>query len=141
MFYIIVVSWVVVDLVSKYLAWIYLRESVKIFWDLVFLKYIENTWIAFSLPLEWILLKIVTISLIFGIFYYYFKEERKNNKKIVDISFGLILAWAIWNGIERIFYWKVIDFFWIQYFSVFNLADSFITIWAIIYLYSLYNNK
>jgi signal peptidase II len=57
---------------------------------------------------------------------------------LIDISFGLILAWAIGNGIERVFRWYVIDFIGVEYFSVFNLADSFITIGAILYIYYLY---
>jgi signal peptidase II len=80
--------------------------------------------------------------LIIGIFYYYIKEKKLyKNKFLTDLSFWLILAWAIWNWYERLFNKKVIDFIWVKYFSVFNLADSFITIWAIIYLYILFKNK
>jgi signal peptidase II len=107
----------------------------------LYLKYVENPWIAFSIKIPLFFLKILTIILIFWIFYYYLTSEKKKEKKIIDFSFSLILAWAIWNAIERIFNDKVIDFIWIKYFSIFNLADSFITIWAILYLYSLYNNK
>ncbi len=120
------------DLFSKYLAKIYLQEEVSIFSDIFYLKYVENTGIAFSINIPF--LKIVTIILIILIFVYYIKEEKKKKSKIIDFSFGLILAWAIWNWIERILNSFVIDFLWVKYFSIFNLADSFITIWAILYV-------
>ena len=142
MFYITIISWIILDLYSKYLANIHLKEKINIIWDFLYLQYVENTWIAFSIQIPILILKIITIILIFGIFYYYLKEERKKKNIIIDLSFWLILAWAIWNGIERIFQEKVIDFIWVKYFSVFNLADSFITIWAILYiLYLLYYKK
>ncbi len=140
MFYITIIFWVGLDLLTKIIAFKYLQNQINIFSDLVFLKYSENTGIAFSIQIPY--LKYITIILIFGIFYYYFLEKKiLKNLKLLDLSFWLILAWAIWNWIERLFNSKVIDFIWIKYFSVFNLADIFITIWAIIYLYILFKNK
>lgn len=141
MFYIILFSWIIVDLVSKYLANTYLQNKVNILWDFIYLQYILNPWIAFGVKVNPILLKIITICLIILIFYYYRYEKKENNNKLLDLSFWLILAWAIWNAIERVFNSNVIDFVWVKYFSVFNLADSFISIWAIIYLYIIYKNK
>lgn len=152
MFYLIIIIWVILDLFTKNLAFKYLQDQVNIFWDYFYLAYHENAGIAFSIDLPFI--KIFTIILIIAIFIYYFYEKKNinlekiniwkiniENKKLLDLSFWLILAWAIWNWIERIFNEKVIDFIWVKYFSVFNLADSFITIWAIIYLYILLKNK
>lgn len=142
MFYIILIIWVILDLYTKYLASIYLTEKIDIFWDFIFFNYVENTWIAFSIPMPLILLKIITIILIFWIFYYYFKVELKKKNKLIDISIWLILAWAVWNWIERIFNGKVIDFIWVNYFAIFNLADIFIFIWACLYIFSsLYYKK
>lgn len=139
MFYSVIIVWIILDLFSKNLASTYFQEKISILWDLLFLKYTENTWIAFSINVP--LLKLITIILIIWIFYYYFKEEAQKNNKLIDLSFWLILAWAIWNWIERLFNSSVIDFIWIQSFAIFNLADSFITIWAAIYLYILYKNN
>ena len=142
MFYLIIIIWIIIDLFTKYLANIYLQDKINIFWDFLYFKFIKNPWIAFWIEINTILLKIVTISLIIMIFYYY-KQEKKENKtsKLLDISFALILAWAIWNWIERILNSNVIDFIWVKYFSIFNLADSFITIGAVLYLYILYKNN
>jgi len=140
MFYLIIIIWVTLDLFTKNLALNNLQEQVNIFSDFLFLKYVENTWIAFSLQISG--LKYLTIFLIIWIFYYYFSERKINeNKRLLDLSFWLVLAWAIWNGYERILNEKVIDFIWIKYFSVFNLADIFISVWAMIYLYILFKNK
>lgn len=100
----------------------------------MYLKYVENTWIAFSIPLTWLFQKIITIAIIISIFYYYIKYESIKKNKLIDLSFWLILAWALANAYERIFNWVVTDFIWLQYFAIFNLADSFISIWVIIYL-------
>jgi len=141
-FYITLFLFILIDIFSKQIAFLYLHEKINIFWDYIYFKFILNPWIAFGIEVYPILLKIITISLIILIFYYY-KKERKSikNKNMLDFSFWLILAWAIWNAIERITNSNVIDFIWIKYFSIFNLADSFITIWAIIYIYILYKNN
>jgi len=140
MFYLILIPCVILDLYSKYLANIYLQNKINILWDFLYLQYIKNPWIAFGINIPF--LKLITIILIIWIFYYY-KEERKklSEKNILDISFWLILAWAIWNWIERVLNSNVVDFIWVKYFSIFNLADSFITIWAIIYIYIIYKNN
>jgi len=133
MFFIVLIFWIFFDLLTKKLAFLYLQKKINLIWDFLYLKYIENSWIAFSIQITW--LKYLTIFLIILIFLYYFKERKKiKNKKLLDLSFWLILSWAIGNWIERVFYWKVIDFIWIKYFSVFNFADIFISLWTIIYL-------
>jgi len=137
MFYLILIIWIILDLYSKNLALNFLQEKINILWDFLYLQYVENTGIAFSTQIPF--LKILTIILIIVIFVYYLNERKKEkNKSLIDLAFWLILAWAIWNWIERILYWKVIDFLWVKYFSVFNLADSFISIWAIILIYYYY---
>jgi signal peptidase II len=141
MFYITLVSWIFLDFISKNIAQIYMQNKINILWDFLFLQYIQNPWIAFWIKVYPLLLKIVTISLIIMIFYYYRQEKKENNSKLLDISFWLILAWAIWNAFERIFYSNVIDFIWVKYFAIFNLADSFISIWAVIYMYIIFKNK
>jgi len=142
MFYIIIIVWIVIDLLTKYLANFYLVNKINILWDYIYLLFILNPWITFLIEIFTVILKIITISLIIWIFYYY-KQERKELKdnKLIDISFWLILAWAIWNAIERISKSNVIDFIWVKYFSIFNLADVFITIGAILYMYILYKNN
>lgn len=141
MFYILIIFLIFLDLITKYLAKINLLEQKSLIGDFLYLKYVENIWIAFGIPLTWILLKILTISIIWIIFWYYLKEEKNKNNKFINFSFILILAWALGNWYERIFNSKVIDFIWVKYFSVFNLADIFITIWVFIYILVLIFKK
>lgn len=138
-FYFTIIFWVLLDLVSKYLANLYLQENINLISDFLYLWYVENKWIAFSINVPF--LKIVTIILTLWIFYYYFTEEKKKDDKIMDFAFGLILAWAIWNGYERIVNSFVVDFIWVKYFSVFNLADAFICIWAVIFILKTFLQK
>lgn len=140
LFIVVLTFWIFLDLLTKNIALKYLQNEISIFSDLFFLEYVENTWVAFSIEIPG--LKYLTIILIIAIFYYYlFERKSVKNLKLLDLSFWLILAWAIWNWYERIFNWKVIDFIWIKYFSIFNLADIFISLGAIIYLYILFKNK
>ena len=138
-FYLTIFLWVILDAISKYFANIYLQEQINIFSDFLFLKYVENKGIAFSVNIPF--LKIVTIILILWIFYYYFTEEKKKDDKIMDFAFGLILAWAIWNGYERIVNSFVVDFIWVKYCSVVNVADAFICIWAVIFILKTFLQK
>jgi signal peptidase II len=145
MFYIIIIIWLILDFTTKYLAVNFLEKQIPIFWDLLYFQLVYNPWIAFWIKIPFDILKIWTLALIIWIFYYYrleLREEKiKKNQNILKFSFWLIISWAIWNWFERIFNEKVIDFIWVKYFSVFNLADSFITIWAMILIFYYYNKK
>jgi len=138
-FYISLIISILIDLITKFLALNLLDKKINIIWNYVYLEYFENTWIAFSMQLPFI--KIITIILIIWIFYYYLKEEKAKKNKYIDISFWLILWWAIWNWVERIFNSKVIDFLWVKYFSIFNMADVFISLGAIIYIIYIFKNN
>jgi len=145
MLYITLIIWLLLDFITKYLATIYLKEKVSLVGDFVYLQLTYNPWIAFGIKVPFWLLKIWTLALIIWIYYYYRGElqQEKNPKKqnTLSFAFGLILAWAIWNGFERVLNERVIDFVWVQYFSIFNLADSFISIWALLLIYYYYNKK
>ncbi len=153
MFYWIFITWIVLDAITKYSAQQYFLSqcgwslcndhSISLLWDFLYLDLHYNSWIAFGIQLPF--LKVLTIALIICIYYYYRTERNKEtdayNKKIFDISFWSILAGAIGNGFERIAYEQVIDFIWVKYFSIFNLADIFITLWALWLIYYYYNKK
>ncbi len=146
MFYIILIPWIILDFITKNLANTYLQNKISILWDFFYLQYAENTWIAFSIQIPSFFLKTLTLTLIIAIFYYYKTEKKKISPQkkqnlLLDISFWLILAGAIWNAIWRIFHSYVIDFIWIQYFSIFNMADIYINLWALLYIYLLIKNR
>lgn len=149
-FYIIlgVLALIAIDFLSKkFFNWYFqnivfgnnenLYSYFPIFGDIFGIKLVYNQWIAFGLPINWIFLKIITFAIIFGLIYYYIRYEFPKNKKIIDISFVFIFAGALSHLYERVFVWYVIDFLSLKYFAIFNFADVYITIWAIIFI--LYN--
>lgn len=142
MFYITFILAIITDYLTKNLAANYLKQDILILWDFLKLKFIKNSWIAFSIPITWNLLKIITLILILWISIHYFKYEKIKKSRLNDIAFGLIIWWAIWNAIERIAYWQVIDFISLKYFAIFNFGDIFISIWVIIILViNFYKNE
>lgn len=141
MIFLLIPFLVFIDLFTKYLSNIYLQDKINVIWNFFYLKFIYNYWIAFSIPITWIILKIITIIIITILVYYYITQEKKKNNKLIDYWFVLVISWALWNWYERIFNWKVIDFLAINNFSIFNLADVYITLGVLLYLYSLYSDN
>jgi signal peptidase II len=97
-------------------------------WIGLYLSY--NSGVAFSLPIRWLTLQILTVVLIGGIIYHYAREEYAKKSKLLDAGYALILAWAISHAYERIFVGHVIDFIAVKYFAILNFADIFISIGA-----------
>ena len=57
------------------------------------------------------------------------------NSKLENISISLIIGGLFGNLVDRMLYSRVIDYISIMEFPVFNLADSFIVIGVIIFIY------
>lgn len=133
--YVVVFSLIITDLLSKKAATLFLNTRINLIWDFLSLKLTQNSWIAFSLPLSWIILKIITIILIVWIIYFYEKYEKIKQEKILDFWYYLIIGWAIGNWIERLINSSVTDFISIKYFAIFNFADIFINVWVILILF------
>lgn len=128
-----IILFVFLDYISKYFAnKLLISDKINLLSDYIYLELHKNIWIAFSIELPF--LKIITVLIILFLVYYYIKYEKFKNNKLLNISYILIISWAFWNAWERIFLWKVTDFIWIKYFSVFNFADIYINIWIILYL-------
>jgi len=89
---------------------------------------VHNTGIAFSLPIEGIILKALTIILIIIIGVYFLKYEKLRDNIYTQVAYTLILSGAIGNGIERVYFGAVTDFIAIKYFAILNFADIFISV-------------
>lgn len=134
--YLYIVFWLIfIDAITKYIAENFLSSEITLIPSLLTLEYVQNIWIAFSIPLTGIALKIITVILISWIFLYYWKHEKHRTSPILHSAYSLIFAGAIGNAWERIFRSYVTDFISIEHFAVFNLADSFICIWALLLIY------
>ena len=109
-------------------------ESLPIIRNVLYMTLIHNTGIAFGFfkdqGIVFIVIPIIAIFLlVFNIYYY-----RQNNEalsRIYIVAFSLILGGAVGNLIDRIVYGYVIDFIDFRIWPVFNIADSAITVGAI----------
>jgi len=109
-------------------------ESLPIIRNFLHMTLVHNTGIAFGWfrdqGIVFIIIPIIAIFLlIYNITYY-----QRNREKIswtYCLAFSLILGGAIGNLIDRVYYGYVIDFIDFQIWPVFNIADSAITIGAV----------
>ena len=132
-----------IDAITKYYSELYLalHEYRPIFWEYLGFELSYNVGIAFSLPIEWIFLKVLTVLLLGGILYYYIHDEYQKKSRLLDIWYGFILAWAIGHTYERLFVGHVIDFIAVKYFAILNFADIFISVGALflVIAYGIYS--
>jgi len=130
-------SVVCVDRVTKFFIseLLVYGESLPIIRNILHMTLVHNTGIAFGFfkdqGIIFIVIPIVAIFLLaFNIYYYRQNHEALN--RIYIMGFSLILGGAIGNLIDRIVYGHVIDFIDFRIWPVFNIADSAITIGAIL---------
>ena len=116
-------------------------ESLPIIRNVLHMTMVHNTGIAFGFfkdqGITFIVIPIVAVVLlVFNIYYY-----RQNNEalsRIYIVAFSLILGGAIGNLIDRIVYGHVVDFIDFRVWPVFNIADSAITIGAVLIAYKCF---
>jgi len=130
---------VLIDRLSKILFSdvLSLGESFTVIRNVFHFTLVHNTGIAFGLfkdqGVVFIILPVIAvILLVYNIFFY---RDNQNLSRTYIFSFSLILGGAIGNLIDRIAYGYVIDFIDFRIWPVFNIADSAITIGAIIILF------
>lgn len=121
----ITVDFFVLDQVSKYFAKSYLEQPVNIVENIFKFEYAENTGIAFSLPVPYIVIIISNILLI-GLLIYLAGKELNLSNKIAKIATSLLIAGGVGNLIDRILHGFVIDFISVWKYPLFNLADMYI---------------
>ena len=116
-------------------------ESLPIIHNFLHMTLVHNTGIAFGFfkdqGVVFIIIPMIAIVLLMFNTYYY----RQNNKQLSRsyiLAFSLILGGAIGNLIDRIFYGYVIDFIDLRVWPVFNIADSAVTIGAIIIVFKCF---
>lgn len=112
-----------------------LGESLPVIRHILHMTLVHNTGIAFGLfknqGIVFIVIPFVAvILLVYNIFYYRANDQRLSRPYI--LAFSMILGGAIGNLIDRIAYGYVIDFIDLRVWPVFNIADSAITIGAVV---------
>jgi signal peptidase II len=125
---------VIIDQCSKWLIRqkIPLNKSIPIIDKFVYITHVTNVGAAFGMfpngKLFFILISTISITAITILIL------KFSFNLIITISIGLILGGISGNLIDRIFLGSVTDFIDLKFFSVFNIADSSITIGTIIIL-------
>lgn len=127
----IVISILVIDQLTKLLVvkTLALNESVPVIKGVFHLSLVYNKGAAFGILKNQTPLFIVTAVVAVALIYSSLKSNKKDRHYCVCL--GLILAGALGNLIDRILFGHVIDFLDFRVWPVFNIADSAITIGAI----------
>ena len=112
-----------------------LGESLPVIRNVLHMTLVHNTGIAFGLfknqGVVFVIIPIIAVILLIYNIYYY-RRSGDDLSRIYIVAFSLILGGAIGNLFDRIFYGHVIDFIDFRIWPVFNIADSAITIGAIL---------
>ena len=137
MHYILILLIIALDRVSKILALKYLSviDTHPLIKNIFHLTYRENTGAAFSmLSGKRILLVGFTAVAISVMIFVMEKARRKGEHWLFTLSLSMIIGGAIGNLIDRATLGYVIDYFDFRLinFAVFNVADSFISVGAVL---------
>ncbi len=140
MYFIIIISIIVLDQWTKYLAETNLKPitTYPIIENVFHLTYRRNTGAAFSIFRDRQSFLIILTSIVIVILIVYFISLLKNEKLVLlRLPLAFIIGGAIGNLIDRIRLNYVVDFFDFNLinFAVFNIADIFIVVGSIIFGY------
>jgi signal peptidase II len=131
-YFLTIIGLFTLDRLSK--IYILSQPSLKQSGDGLFALHLNRN-IAFSLPLpSFILYPIVGLILIILIYFWLKSFKIKN---ILLWPWGLLIIGALSNLLDRIRYGAIVDFINLPWFTVFNLADVYISLAAVWLLISL----
>ena len=113
--WILLLLWI--DWWSKYLFY-----NLKIWKELRLLEPVFNQGISWWISAN--IFVVICISFV-GLWAFFWLRREKY---FSDIGFSFLVAWTIWNLLDRIIFGWVRDFISVWSFPVFNLADCYLTI-------------
>lgn len=137
--------WTIKNFINKYdylrailiiLALFWLDQITKYFyynlkylytWSLI--TPVFNKWISWWVLLNLNFINLISVIALIAFIYFYIK------KNISLIEFVLLVAWTIWNLVDRLFLWWVRDFIDFHFWPVFNFADMYLTFAVIVIIY------
>ncbi|MBU0671151.1 MAG: signal peptidase II [Patescibacteria group bacterium] len=109
-----------------------------IFWEpLLFLQFKANPNIAFGLPLQSFLF-IAFAIIVLGLMSYLLFKSYQNKEFFQFFLILFIIAGAVGNIIDRIQYGYVVDFITVPFWSIFNLADIYIVVAVVIWMFYIF---
>ncbi len=130
------------DQYTKQWAKVYLKDkpAYNLINGFLELNYLENQGAAFGmLPNQKVFFVFVAIVILFVVGYVLLKVPDQKKYTILHFLFSLIVAGSIGNMIDRVRYDYVVDFIYFVRMNVpiFNVADIYATISAIVLLFLL----
>lgn len=131
------------QLVKIFVANSLVGESVSVIKNFFYFTYVENTGAAWGILSgnRWFLV-IISILAIYAIIKYFLLDV--DITKVEFVAYGLMLGGIVGNMIDRVILGYVRDFIEFNFgsyqFPVFNLADSFIVIGALMIVVHLMRN-
>ncbi len=109
--------------------------------DGVRIAYSRNTGVAFSLlqghPE---LLTLSSLLIVAGAIYFY-ATQLPNQRLLFQMMMGLVTGGALGNVIDRVRLGYVVDFIQVGWFPIFNLADSAITVGAVLLMFQFLRDE
>jgi signal peptidase II len=134
----VISSIVIADQITKF--WIHKNLAFMTYLDILHFQNKGAVFIFLHDAAGWQRYFLITVSMIAIVVIPFF--IKKNKKEPLALwSFTFILAGAIGNLIDRIYYGYVIDFLYLHvndfYWPAFNIADSFITIGAFLLIFDM----
>ena len=114
-----------------------LGESLPLIKGIFHLTYATNTGAAFSIFEGFNIFFIIFSIIVIGVILYYLKNIREN-EKLMQLAIGLLLGGTIGNLIDRVFIGAVTDFLDFRIWPIFNVADSSVTVSAILLIILLW---
>lgn len=130
----IILGSVGLDQLTKLLAVQYLKPigSYPLWQNVLHLTYVENRGAAFGMlsNQRWVFMIFSTVAII-GLVVYLFRFCKEG--KWIKVALAMIIGGGIGNMIDRIALGYVVDFvdFTLIHFAVFNVADSFVSVGAV----------
>lgn len=144
MFYIVIAFFICfIDQASKFCAekFISVSSGIPIIDGGFHLTLVYNTGIAFGLFKQYpIVFTVVTSAAIIIIIYFLFQKKYELSK-LESLALCFILGGSAGNLIDRLRLGHIIDFIDFRVWPIFNLADSFILIGAVILVCSMIFKK
>jgi signal peptidase II len=128
----------IIDILTKYIF------TNKSYFEtsLIFIKYSQNYGSAFSTFSNVSYYNFIIIFLSFLVLYFLFKNinEFKQNK-LTRFSYYFLISGIFGNLFDRIFFGFVRDFIGLKYLFIFNIADVYLTLAVLLFIYSEVKNS
>ncbi len=141
MIFIVISAILFLDQLTKFIVIrsLTLSQSLPVIKGIFHISLVRNRGAAFGILKNQA--PIFIVAAVFAIILICLELKKNKHKKLYAISISLILAGAIGNLIDRLFFGYVIDFLDFRVWPVFNVADSAITIGAILLGWSILRTK